>query len=111
MADAFIEYCFREFVKEIGEIVTEHYDTNLNFRSPSVEYSTGGKYWKVFKNYNKDDSALRGSTVIGFVRKEDGAILAASSWKSPQLRTKQPVKGYVTNEDRLQTLKQYHTFG
>ena len=53
MADAFIEYCFREFVKEIGEIVTEHYDTNLNFRSPTVDYSTGGKYWKVFKNYNK----------------------------------------------------------
>ena len=41
------------------------------------------------------DKVVRGTSVYCFVEKETGFIFKAASWKSPQLKTKKPVRGAI----------------
>ena len=72
-----------------------------------VRAEKGRVYWKIFVDthelatgfdldYTKD---IIRSNIFGFVRRKDGAILRAANMKAPEVRTKNPVRGYIWEED------------
>ena len=63
-----------------------------------VRVEKGRKYWKIFVDSHDEWSGPR-SLIFGFVRREDGAILRAANMKAPETRTKNPVRGYIWDED------------
>ena len=86
------------FVGEIRELVLNH--SNKNFASlptPTVGFDNGRKYWRIWRN----------RSVYGFVRKDDGAIFRAASWKAPQTKTKSAICGYLHDDDRLSHCNEY----
>lgn len=57
----------------------------------------GRVYWKLTLE-SRNDFGGSSSTVYGFVRKSDGAIFRPATWKKPETRTKNALKGFVTEE-------------
>jgi len=96
-----IEHAFEMLVPKLQNLLTEHFNKNYqNLTVPRLEVQKGRKYWKLISS---DKSSFGNSrSVYGFVRREDGAILRAATWSAPELRVKNPVRGYVTDEDCLQ---------
>ena len=74
------------FVNEVREMVEDHYEKHF-----SVLEKTSGS----------------SKSVYGFVRKDDGAILKAATWKAPQTKTKSAVRGYITDDNRINTCTPY----
>ena len=66
--------------------------------TPGLTFKKGRVYWKLIKEYRYENRAQNSSTVYAFIRRKDGAILRPATWKAPQLRTKNPVKGHITDE-------------
>tara|TARA_R110000824_G_scaffold165209_1_gene341767 strand:+ start:80 stop:400 length:321 start_codon:yes stop_codon:yes gene_type:complete len=97
----YIEHCFLDFVKGIQNLVTEHREKNFPTLGPVViGHDYGRKYWRIWK---KD----QGTSVYGFVRKEDGAIFMPAGWKGPQTKTKTAIRGYVTDDYPLDYVGAY----
>ena len=91
-----------DFVGEIETLVHNHYKNNFpSLTLPEIGVDNGSKYWRIWK---ADGSS---KSVFGFVRKDDGAILKAATWKAPQTKTKTAVRGYLTDEDRINTCTAY----
>ena len=91
-----------DFVTEIETLVHNHYKNRFpNLELPKIGVDNGRKYWRIWK---ADGSS---KSVFGFVRKDDGAILKAATWKAPQTKTKTAVRGYLTDEDRINTCTAY----
>ena len=83
---------FEAFVDEIRELVVKDYAKRYpDSKCPKISFDTGRKYWRI----------VRGGSVYGFVRKDDGAIFRAASWKAPQTKTKSAIRGYLHDADRL----------
>ena len=100
MAD-YVETCFKEFVSGILTVVTEHYENDFPTLSvPEIGVDYGRKYWRVWKDGGQ-------KSVYGFVRKEDGAIFKAATWKAPQTKTKTASRGSVTDEFPLDYVTAY----
>lgn len=57
----------------------------------------GRVYWKLILE-SRNDFGGHSSTVYGFVRKSDGAIFRPATWKKPETRTRNAIKGFVTEE-------------
>lgn len=67
------------FIARVQAQFDEHYAKNLsNLQPPFVFIHGGRKYIKIARRDNQ-------TSVICFVRAEDGAILKAASWKAPAL--------------------------
>tara|TARA_Y100001963_G_scaffold121923_1_gene170895 strand:- start:52 stop:369 length:318 start_codon:yes stop_codon:yes gene_type:complete len=45
------------------------------------------------------DKVVRGTSVYCFVEKETGFIFKAATWRAPQLKTKNPVRGSIYEID------------
>ena len=89
-----IEFGFNKFVEGLQEMTAEHYATQFPSLKPNeVRVDAGRVYWKIVKHTPGDEY---GNSVHCFVRKADGAILKAASWKAPALN--QP-RGFVTDSD------------
>ena len=85
-----IEFGLEQFIEKVNELVNEYYKNNFSNLEPETVSLAGGRtYWKLVKN----------TTVYGFVRKSDGAILKAASWRAPYIKGKNYVRGYVTDSD------------
>tara|TARA_R100001510_G_C7641702_1_gene199301 strand:- start:874 stop:1194 length:321 start_codon:yes stop_codon:yes gene_type:complete len=98
----YLENELKDFVGEIRDIVQGHYRNNYpSLTIPEVDYTTGGKYWRIYVQSGSNRSAY------GFVRKDDGAILKAASWAAPQTKTKSAVRGYITDDDRTDHCTEY----
>ena len=87
-----------DFVNEVREMVEDHYEKHFSvLEKPQVGVDNGRKYWRIWKD----------GSVFGFVRKDDGAILKAATWKAPQTKTKSAVRGYITDDNCINTCTPY----
>ena len=87
-----------DFVTEIETLVHDHYKNRFpNLELPKIGVDNGRKYWRIWKD----------GSVFGFVRKDDGAILKAATWKAPQTKTKSAVRGYITDDNCINTCTPY----
>ena len=97
-SDTEIEFHFEAFVEGIKEKIAAHYANDFPTLKPNtIEVQPGRAYWKIVKT----DGHNRGQSVYGFVRKADGAILKAATWKAPYTRGNNYVRGYVMEDDAL----------
>ena len=98
----YLENELKDFVGEIRDIVQGHYRDNYPMLTmPEVDYDSGRKYWRIFVQSGSN------RTAYGFVRKDDGAILRAATWKQPQVKTKSAVRGYLTDDNRTDHCTEY----
>jgi len=85
-----IEFGLEQFIEKVNELINEYYKNNFPNQEPKVIAIRGGRtYWKLATN----------GRVYGFVRKSDGAILKAASWRAPYVKGNNYVRGYVTDSD------------
>ena len=89
-----IDFGIEKYVEGIHEKITKHFKANLpSLTPPSIRVDEGSVYCKVVKYEPGKDY---GTSVHSFVRKADGAILKAASWKAPALNY---ARGFVTESD------------
>lgn len=89
-----IDFGLEKFVEGVNEMTAEHYKTKFPTLDPEhiVVNARGRVYWKLVRQTSSGGNR----SVYAFVRKEDGAILKAASWKAPALNH---ARGFVTDED------------
>ena len=88
-----IEFGFEQFVSRVNEKISDHYTTKFPTLSPEViGVKSGRVYWKLVRV----DSEGNPRSVYCFVRKADGAILKAATYKAPALNQ---ARGFVTDAD------------
>lgn len=89
-----IDFGFEKLLEGIKTNVANHYATQFPTLTPEeIRVDEGRVYWKLVKH---TPGEKYGTSVYGFVRKADGAILKASSWKAPALNH---ARGFVTDGD------------
>ena len=106
-----IELAFEHFVISAQSIIDEYMTSRFPMLpQPMVEVRPGKVYWKMVQV--TEDHPLDGldylpsqkEYVYGFVRKSDGAIFKAASFKAPYTKGPSAVRGYVTDEWAASTL-------
>ncbi len=89
-----IEYAFETFVEKIQEKVNKYYAMQYqNLKPPTIAVYPGRVYWKIVKE--EGESLGTNCSVYGFVRKADGAIFKAATWKSPYTKGDSAIRGNV----------------
>ena len=92
-----IEWYFGRFIKLIQNTIDNKEALAIHRKEKSVRIQKGRVYWKIFVDENT--TWLGHSTsIFGFVRRKDGAIFRAATFKAPETRTKSAVRGYVYDE-------------
>ena len=92
---------FEAYVGEIRELVVNYNNKTFpTLPTPKVGFDYGRKYWRIWKDGGQ-------KSVYGFVRKDDGAIFMAATWKAPQTKTKTAIRGYLHDDDRLSHCNAY----
>jgi len=106
-----IELAFEYFVTSAQDIVDEYMNNRFPMLPrPAVEVRPGKVYWKMVKVTEQDgpnrpySEPIKSEYVYGFVRKSDGAIFKAASFKAPYTKGPSAVRGYVTDEWAKSTL-------
>ena len=102
-----LEWYMERFKGLIQDHLDEHEKTQKYPDECTVVVKKGRKYWKIMVNedHSRDYPHFKGklsdqrTRIFGFVRREDGAILRAADMKAPETRTKNPVRGYIWDED------------
>ena len=96
-----IEHAFEMLVPKLQNLLNDHYSKNYEFiGAPELQIKKGSKYWKLITVDN--NQSFTSKSVFAFIRRSDGAILRPATWASPELRVKNPVRGYVTDDECLQ---------
>jgi len=99
-----IEFAFDAFVAAVQQKVAAHFSENFPTLKPStIEVQPGRSYWKIVKV----DGHNGGQSVYGFVRKADGAILKAASWKAPNVKGPSAIRGYVMQDNAIDSCTPY----
>ena len=96
-----IEHAFEMLLPKLQNLVGEYYKKNYaNLIQSEIQVRKGRKYWKLVSvgQYGSTSSTC----VYAFIRREDGAILRPATFNKPELRVKNPVYGYITDDDCLQ---------
>jgi hypothetical protein len=89
-----IEYAFETFVEKIQEKVNDHFTDNYaNLRPPTIVVYPGRVYWKIVRE--EGEALGTNCSVYGFVRKSDGAIFKAATWKAPYTKGASAIRGNV----------------
>ena len=89
-----IDFGFEKLIEGIKAKVAAHYANDFPTLKPQeIRVEPGRVYWKIVKY---EPGSRYGTSVYGFVRKADGAILKAASWKAPALNH---ARGFVTDHD------------
>ncbi len=88
-----IEFSFEKFVARVNEKVAENYGTKFPTLNPErIGVTPGRVYWKLVRLNSEGESR----SVYCFVRKADGAILKAATFRAPALNH---ARGFVTDGD------------
>jgi len=66
-------------------------------RPPVLAVQKGRVYYKLILE-NQNDFGGNSASVYGFIRRKDGAIFRAATWKQPETRTKTAIRGHITDE-------------
>ena len=93
-----IDWHFERFVGLIQKMQDDLDQLSVREERKQVRVEKGRVYWKIFVDSHDEWSGPR-SLIFGFVRRKDGAILRAANMKAPETRTKNPVRGYIWDED------------
>ena len=93
-----IEWYMERFTGLVQKCQDEHERSSKFPKETTVRVEKGRKYWKIMVDAHDEWSGHR-STIFGFVRREDGAIFRAANLKAPETRTKNPIRGYIWEED------------
>ena len=105
-----IEWHFERFIELIQKCQDEHCE-NRRWKYPlkrSVRVEKGRVYWAIWTDEEfTDDEPQTVSRIFGFVRRKDGAIFRAATYKKPETRTKNPIRGYIW-EDGAEDTFQWH---
>lgn len=106
-----IAIAFDHFVASAQDIVDEYMETRFpRMPRPVVEIRPGKVYWKLVKVTKENgpnrpySDPISSEYVYGFVRKSDGAIFKAASYKAPYTKGPSAIRGYVTDEWATSTL-------
>lgn len=92
-----IEYAFETFVENVQQMVNEHFAKNYaNLQPPEIGVYPGRTYWKIVSQ-SAPEFGGRQCSVFGFVRKSDGAIFKAATWKAPYVKGGSAIRGYVND--------------
>lgn len=91
-----IEYAFETFVEKVQAKVTKHFaDNYTNLIAPTIAVHPGRVYWKIVKEDPPEYGGSGQCSVYGFVRKSDGAIFKAATWKAPYTKGDTAIRGNV----------------
>ena len=95
-----IEMAFEHFATEAQRIVSEYMDTHFPaLPKEHIEVDDNGHvYWKLFRVADPDHHGSISRQIYAFVRKKDGAIFKAASYRAPYTKGKSAIRGYVTDE-------------
>ena len=97
-----VSLAFEHFVSEAQILVDKYMNKNFpTLPNYNLEVREGSVYWKIVKTCGDSN------TVFGFVRKKDGAIFKAASWRAPYTKGKSAIRGYVTDELAKDTITPY----
>ena len=89
-----IEYAFETFLEKVQAKINDHLINNYsNLTPPTITVHPGRVYWKIVRE--EGEGLGINCSVYGFVRKSDGAIFKAASWKSPYVKGTSAIRGYV----------------
>ena len=66
-------------------------------RPPVLAVQKGRVYYKLILE-NQNDFGGNSASVYGFIRRKDGAIFRAATWRQPETRTKTAIRGHITDE-------------
>ena len=100
-----IDWHFERFIGLIQKMQDEESQLSIQAEGwPYVRVEKGRVYWKIFVD-TQDEWSGRRSRIFGFVRRKDGAIFRAATYKAPETRTKSAIRGYVYDEN----LEEYFT--
>ena len=108
-----LEWYMERFTGLIQTCLDEHGKTLKHPYDTEVVVKKGRKYWKIMveedhtRDYPHFEAKISNhrTRIFGFVRREDGAILRAASMKAPETRTKNPVRGYIWEDDAANTFR------
>ena len=95
-----LEWYMEHFTTLVQNCLDEHWKTLKYPYDAEVIVNKGRKYWKIMVEETREvDSRTNRTRIFGFVLREDGAILRAANMKAPETRTKNPIRGYIWEED------------
>ncbi|MEO1955231.1 MAG: hypothetical protein ABGX42_01370 [Gammaproteobacteria bacterium] len=81
--------------KSPNQIVGKSFLSEL--KPPILTIQEGRIYYKLILESTSDFGG-NSATVYGFIRRKDGAIFRAATWKQPETRTKTAIRGHITDE-------------
>ena len=101
-----IEWHFQRFMGLIQKRQTSRGDLSPLKTWYEARAEKGRVYWKIFideqempTGFGDARYAYSGKTrIFGFVRRKDGAIFRAATYKQPETRTKTAIRGYVFDD-------------
>ena len=95
-----LEWYMEHFASLIQICLDEHSNHLQYPYDVEIIVKKGRKYWKILiDEVDRDDHRFTSTRVFGFVRRQDGAIFRAANLKAPETRTKNPIRGYIWEED------------
>ena len=101
-----IEHALEMLLPKVQNIINNHYEEGFSrIKPPKIEVKRGSKYWKLIKVDLNQLTTSR--SVYCFVRRSDGAVLKAASWSTPQLKTKNPICGFITEDECIDCFYAY----
>tara|TARA_R110000851_G_scaffold113411_1_gene238087 strand:+ start:2208 stop:2576 length:369 start_codon:yes stop_codon:yes gene_type:complete len=92
-----IDWHFDRFTGLIQKLQDDESSLSVSDERKQVRVETGRVYWKIWVD-SYDQWSSHSSSIFGFVRRKDGAIFRAATYKAPETRTKTAIRGYVYDE-------------
>ena len=83
---------FEKFIRHVQAVVDAYHAEYFPEQPVKIVYEEGPVYWKLISERTAFGKPA-GRGVYGFVRRSDGAIFKAATWKAPA--TKPGVRGYL----------------
>ena len=92
-----IDWHFDRFTGLIQKLQDDESRLSVSDERKQVRVEKGRVYWKIWVD-SYDQWSSHSSSIFGFVRRKDGAIFRAATYKAPETRTKTAIRGYVYDE-------------
>ena len=110
-----IDWYFERFT----ELIQRHQTIRADLSTMKIQYQVrtqkGRVYWKIFVDtyelatgfdHDYPDGLIR-TKIFGFVRRKDGAIFRAATYKAPETRTKTAIRGYISDDNPREYFTDY----
>ena len=92
-----IDWHFERFIGLIQKMQDDEDRLSVRDERKQVRIEKGRVYWKIMIDHYDQWSGPT-SRIFGFVRRKDGAIFRAATYKAPETRTKSAIRGYVHDD-------------